>query len=399
MNSKGIAGRAEQGDIFIEMVPNPQGGTKIAIENTIDASRELKVSEVIEATLAALDLKHVEIGVRDHGAPDWVIMARVEAAAKRFRPDWEGVCVPDFSEENRYYVERDRIRRSLLFQSGNEPVPLIPGRHGAPDGIVLDLEDLVPPAEKDAARTMVRNALSMNDFAGRERMVRINQLPEGFEDLPYIVPFHPHGIVIPRCERAIDVRLVVEQVEGIKEQIGTKEPTFIIPMIETALGVVNAYEIGTASTEIVAVVFSADDLVGDIGARQTEKGSESFVARSQVVLAARAAAIQVIDTIYSDVANEEGLLESTQEAIGLGFDGKGCLSPSQIEIIHEAFRPTTVEIRQAEKIRTALEDAKARGDGIVILESRRIQPPVVARALKILRLAELYGTPPREEKP
>jgi citrate lyase subunit beta/citryl-CoA lyase len=245
---------------------------------------------------------------------------------------------------------------------------------------------------------MVRNALCMGDFGGSERMVRINQLPEGFEDLPYIVPFHPHSILIPRCERAVDVRLVVEQIEGIKEQIAVKEPTFIMPMIETALGVVNAYEIATASTEIAAVVFSADDLAGDIGARQTEKGLETFVGRSQVVLAARAAGIQVIDTLYADVANEEGLLESTKEAIGLGFDGKGCLSPTQIEIIHEAFRPTTVEIRHAEKIRGALEDAKARGDGIVILDSKRLPPPVVARALKILQLAERYGNVSREEK-
>jgi citrate lyase subunit beta/citryl-CoA lyase len=160
-----------------------------------------------------------------------------------------------------------------------------------------------------------------------------------------------------------------------------------MPIIESALGAIRVYEIATASPHIIALTIGLEDYTADIGTQRTLDGRESFWARSQVVNAARAAGIQPIDTVFSDVSDMEGLRQSVLEAKSLGFDGKGCIHPRQIQIIHDAFAPASEEIEKAKKIVLAFENAEAKGLGVVSLGSKMIDPPVVKRALRTIKLA------------
>jgi citrate lyase subunit beta/citryl-CoA lyase len=298
---------------------------------------EDRVRRTIEGTAEHLGAEDMRIVAKDQGAPEWVVQARVEAAIIRFLPDLEILYSPEYEEENRYYVERDRSRRTRLYLPGNRPDAILgAGSHG-PDGVVLDLGDDLPPDEKDVATLLVRNALCSVDFRGAERMVRIGRLPAGFEDLPFVIPFNVHTVLIPRCERAQDVRLTLDHISDIQEQHGMEMPIYVIPILESALGVVNAFEIASAAPEVAALAFGARDFRRDIKATATGDGRESATARGQIILAARAAGIQPLDAVYPREEDEEGLRARAGEAAGLGFDGIGCVDPRQIEIVHEVF--------------------------------------------------------------
>ena len=166
---------------------------------------------------------------------------------------------------------------------------------------------------------------------------------------------------------------------------------FRSPIIEAARGLMHAYDIARSHPRVAALAFGAEDYTRDIGAERTREGRETFTARCHLVAAARAAGIQPIDTVFSDVEDEEGLFLSVTEARSLGFDGKGCIHPRQIETIHRALRPAEEEIRYAIKVKRAMEDAEARGLGVISIGSKMVDPPVVARALKVLSLAKVYG--------
>jgi citrate lyase subunit beta/citryl-CoA lyase len=249
----------------------------------------------------------------------------------------------------------------------------------------------VAPSEKDTARLLVRNALRAIDFLGAERMVRINQIPAGLEDLPAIVAQRVNLILIPKVETAQEVRAVVDATNQIAARLRITDPIWMMPILESAKGCWNAYEIGSASEQVAALAFGAEDFTRDIQAQRTVEGRESFVARSLVVLGARAAGVQPIDTVFSDVGDEAGMLSSTREAIALGFEGKGCIHPRQIGVIHAAFRPSDDEIRYALQVRAAMEEAQRTGAGVISLGTKMIDPPVVARALRMLRVAEEMG--------
>jgi citrate lyase subunit beta/citryl-CoA lyase len=317
-------------------------------------------------------------------------MARLETAARRAYGDRSSSSwLPDLLPETRIAAQRERFRRSRLYVPGNEP-KFIPnaGLH-APDGVILDLEDSVAPAEKDAARILVRNALRSIDFGGAERMVRINPLPLGEADIDAVVPENVHVILIPKCESADSVRAVDAKVRSI---LGDESrPVLLMPIVETALGVLRAYEIATASKDVVALTIGLEDYTAAIGAQRTLDGRESFFARSTIVAAARAAGITPIDTVFSDVADESGLRASVLEAKALGFEGKGCIHPNQISVIHDAFAPTPDEVTKATRIVRAFEQAQARGLGVVSLGSKMIDPPVVKRALRAVDLAIRSG--------
>jgi len=235
----------------------------------------------------------------------------------------------------------------------------------------------------------VRNALRSVDFYGCERMVRINQLPNGLDDLKFIVPHNLQIILIPKAESAKQVKSVEVEVLRIKKEQNIINNIYFMPIIESALGVIKAYEIASASKYNCALAIGLEDYTADIGTQRTDEGKESFFARSIVVNAARAAGIQPIDTVYSDVANMEGLKDSVVEAKSLGFEGKGCIHPRQVKIVHQAFAPTDEDITKAKKIVKAFEDAEKKGLGVVSVGSKMIDPPVVKRALKTINLALL----------
>jgi len=260
-----------------------------------------------------------------------------------------------------------------------------------PDGIILDLEDSVSPSEKDAAAFLVRNALRQVDFGDSERMVRINQSPRGLDDLKFIVPHNVHVILIPKCERDEQVKEIADEVSRLKQAYGVTRDIYFMPILESAKGIMNAYSIATSDNNIIALTIGLEDYTADIGTQRTSEGRESIWARSMVVNAARAAGLQPIDTVFSDVLDMQGLKNSVLEAKSLGFDGKGCIHPRQIRVIHEGFAPNEDEIAKAKQIALAFEQAEKDGLGVVALGSKMIDPPVVKRALRTIRLAVSLG--------
>lgn len=386
----GRRGADVRSDCWVQIVPAGSGGISLSLKSKVESMYGSAIRSTILDGCARLGIADAIVAVEDFGALPFVLMARLEAAARRAYGEVRSAWLPDAVPETRVAPRRERFRRSRLYLPGNEPKFFPNAGLHEPDGVILDLEDSVAPAEKDAARILVRNALRTIDFGGVERMVRINPLPLGEEDLEAIVPENVHVVLIPKCESAETVRAVDAKVRSI---LGVDpSPVLLMPIVETALGILRAHEIASASRSVVGLTIGLEDYTADIGAQRTLDGRESFFARSMIVAAARAAGVTPIDTVFSDVADLAGLRNSVLEAKGLGFEGKGCIHPNQIAVIHEAFAPTPDEIARATRIVRAFEDAQARGLGVVSLGSKMIDPPVVKRALRTVDLAIRSGS-------
>ncbi len=394
MGAVGQAGRRGdrvRSDCWIAVSPRESGGITISLKSKVESMYGDSIRKLITDGLEVLGVGHADVEIEDAGALPFVIAARLEAAVKRVLPDTAAEFLPEAKPFTKYGTTRDRFRRSRLYLPGDQSkLMLNAGLHG-PDAVILDLEDSVAPGEKDAARCVVRNALRTVDFFGAERMVRINQLPVGLEDLNYIVPHNVHLILIPKVESPEQVVAVHDRIEELRKEHGVEDEIYLMPIVESALGCWRAYEIAAASPSVVALAIGLEDYTADIGTQRTNKGRESFWARSQVVNGARAAGVQAIDTVFSDVTDMEGLMESVLEAKSLGFDGKGCIHPRQIEVVHRGFAPEEKEIDKARRIVLAFERAEAEGLGVVSLGSKMIDPPVVKRALRIVDMAVRSG--------
>ena len=280
---------------------------------------------------------------------------------------------------------KDRIRRSRLYIPGNNPSIMQNIAVFGADTVILDLEDAVAPPEKDAARILVKYALENVDFGRTERGVRINPLntPFGKKDLDMVLSSDVELIFLPKTESAEDVK-------ELCSLIGDRE-ICISPIIETAKGVLNAYEIASADPRVVMLCFGAEDFTRDIGTERTREGKELFWARSMIVMGAKAAGIQASDTVFSDINDMDGLIQETRFAKSLGFDGKGLIHPSQIEPVHKVFSPTKEEIEYARKVVDALREAEEKGLGVIALGRKMIDRPVAERAKRILKIAEELG--------
>lgn len=387
----GRKGPDVRSDCWIKITPLDSGGIQFQLASKVKTMYGKSIEKILTEGLKFFTIHHAMVDFEDSGALPFAIMARIETAVRRLRLDRGKQWLPEFKTFNRYPTTRDRFRRSRLYLPGNEPKFMINAGIHKPDGIILDLEDSVAPPEKDAAQTLVRNALCQIDFYGAERMVRINQIPAGLENLKFIAPHNVHVILIPKCESAEQMRQVDETVQKILNENDAKQEIFYMPIIESALGAIKAYEIATASPRIVALTIGLEDYTADIATQRTLEGRESYWARSQVVNAARAAGIQPIDTVFSDVNDMAGLRQSVLEAKALGFEGKGCIHPRQIQVIHDAFSPTDEEIDKARNIVLAFDEAEAKGLGVVSLGSKMIDPPVVKRAQRTIKLAVATG--------
>ncbi len=387
----GKQGNKIRSDCYIELKTKRTGGVKINVKSKVDSMYGESIYNTIKEMTEFFGIKNAEIYVEDYGALPPTLMARFELAVKRAYPKIEKEFLPPFIPQNKYATTKERLRRSRLYLPGNDPKFFPNAGLHKPDGVILDLEDSVSPAEKDAAQLVVRNSLRGINFYGSERMVRINQLPRGLDDLKYVVPHNVHVILIPKCETADDVIKVDEEVQRLRKEYKIKNKIYYMPIIESALGIINAYEIASASENNCALTIGLEDYTADIGAERTKEGRESFYARSMIVNAAKAVKIAAIDTVFSDVNDMEGLRESVLEAKSLGFEGKGCIHPRQIKVVHEAFAPSEEEIEKAKKIVDAFNMAKAKGLGVVSLGSKMIDPPVVKRAERILELAKLMN--------
>ena len=389
--SAGKRGDKVRSDCFIEIELTRTGEVKSSVQSKVDSMYGQSINDLIIVMCEFFEIKHACITVEDFGALPFTLAARFEAAYKKINPDDNREFLPEMNKKNLYVTSRDKMRRSRLYLPGNEPKFYPNAGLHYPDGIILDLEDSVAPTEKISARYLVRNALRAVDFYGSERMVRINQIPMGLDDLKFIVPHNVHVILIPKCESALMVKDVEEEVKMICAERDIKNEIYFMPIIESALGVVNAYEIASASDKVCALAVGLEDYTADLGIARTNEGNESFVARCTIVNAAKAAGVQAIDTVFSDVDDMEALRQSVVEAKSLGFEGKGCIHPRQIKVVHEAFAPTEKEIEKAKKIVLAFDEAKQKGIGVVSLGSKMIDAPVVKRAQHTIELATLNG--------
>jgi citrate lyase subunit beta/citryl-CoA lyase len=389
-NRRSSAGpRAEtvRSDCYIELELKESGGVKLNLKSKVESMYGESIRELIFEMCKFFSLKNAKVNVEDYGALPFAIAARFETTIKRALPRTKKEYLLPFSKKSTYNSSKDRLRRSRLYLPGNEPKYFINAGLHEPDGLILDLEDSVAPTQKDAAQLLVRNALRSVDFYGGERMVRINQLPKGLDDLKFIVPHNVHVILIPKCESAEQLKKVEKEVELLRKQNNIKSEIYFMPIIESAKGVIKSFEIAVASKSNCSLAIGLEDYTADIGTQRTEEGKESYFARSMVINAARAAGIQPIDTVYSDVSNMEGLRQSVIEAKALGFEGKGCIHPRQVKVVHEAFAPTIEEIEKAKKIVLAFEEAVKKELGVVSIGSKMIDPPVVKRAMRTIELA------------
>ncbi len=382
----GNKGDKVRSDCFVKLNVKNTGGLNLKITGKLESLYNESIEALVRDMFSFFSIEHADIEINESGALDLVIAARVEAALRKAQP---GIpeYLPEMIEENNYPSKKDRFRFSRLYLPGNTPSMMINAGIHHPDGIILDLEDSVAPEKKHEARHLVRNALRSINFYGTERMVRINQFPSGLDDLKFIVPHNVHVILLPKCEAAEQVIEALQEIEKIKQENNIGNEIYIMPIIESATGVEKAYEIATSSKQVVALAIGLEDYTADIGAMRTREGKESFYARSRIVNACKAARIQAIDSVFSDVGDEEGLKQTVKESRQLGFEGMGCIHPRQIKVIHESFAPEPEEIEKAEKIVNAFIIAEKEGKGVVSLGSKMIDPPVVKRAQKIINLA------------
>jgi len=373
----GNRGLTVRSDCYIRISFGGDAGIRIDLKSKVQSLYGSSIRKLIREILSFYDIRDALVEIDDAGALPYVIAARMESAIKMGTGSEKEYLFPVLPRSN-YLTDKNSRRRSRLYIPGNNPKLIINAGLYQSDGIILDLEDSVAPEKKNEARTLVRNALRNNDWMGAEKMVRINQLPFGFQDLEMIVNQPLNLVLIPKCESAETVRAVDDKISGIA---GVRNNTiWLMPIIESAAGVQHAFEIAAATPTVAALAIGLEDYTADIGAQRTADGRESFYARSTIVNAARAAGIQPIDSVFSDFGNNEQLLQTALISKNMGFEGMGCIHPGQIPVIHKAFNPGSEEIEKAKKIVRAYEKATLDGLGVVAVGTKMVDLPVVIRA-------------------
>lgn len=286
-----------------------------------------------------------------------------------------------------------KLRRTMMYVPGSNPGMVKDAYIYGADSIMFDLEDSVTVTEKDSARMVVFNALKSLDYSGVETVVRVNGLDScGAIDVRAMVHAGVNVIRLPKTETAQDIHDVEKIIEETEREAGIPVGTTkMMAAIESALGIVNAYEIATASERLMGIAIGAEDFVTDMRTVRSIEGVELLTARSMVLLAARAAKIYAFDSIFSDVNDEEGLIKETTLIKQLGFDGKSVINPRQLDIIHQIYAPKPAEIKKSIRVIAAADDAARRGAGVVALNGRMIDKPIIERAQRVLMLAEASG--------
>lgn len=395
----GAAGRMDdrvRSDCHVHVTIAERGGIAIDLTSRVEALYGASIRRLVTEVLQHLGVFHACVSVHDQGAVPFVIAARVEAAVAQASGASCGpylLPVPAMPGKQ----PSTRLRRTRLYLPGNEPRFFLNAGLHRPDGIILDLEDSVAPSEKDAARILVRNALRAVDFGTAERMVRINTGTAGMEDLRSVIPHGVGVILIPKCETAEDVACVARETAAICVASHRTDPVQLLPIIESARGIINAYAIATASASVCALAIGLEDYCADIGVQRTREGRESVYARAAVVNAACAAGVEPLDSVFSDVTDMAALHVHAREAKALGFKGMGCIHPRQIGAIHDAFSPNEKEIEKALRVVQAFEAAEKAGSGVTVLDGKMIDMPVVAQAQRTLTLAEILGLAPAQK--
>lgn len=285
-----------------------------------------------------------------------------------------------------------RLRRTMLYVPGSKPGMLADVAIYGADAIMFDLEDAISLKEKDTARMLVYNAVKTVDYSNTELVCRINGLdsPYGERDIEAMVAAGIHVIRLPKTETAQDLHDVEALIEKYEKKYNREIGSVrMMAAIESALGIINAYEIATASKRLIGIAIGAEDYVTNLKTKRSPSGVEILYARSQLLNAARAAGIAALDTVFSDINDMEGFENEVRLIKQLGFDGKSVINPKQIPVVHAIYKPTDAEVAHAKAVVAAIEEAEAKGYGVISLKGKMVDKPIVERAERILELSRL----------
>jgi len=284
----------------------------------------------------------------------------------------------------------ERLRRTMMFVPGANPAMLRDAPLYGADSIMFDLEDAVSLKEKDSARLLVHNALKTVDFSNTETVVRINALEDGGDqDIEAVVTAGVNVVRLPKTERAEDIVEVAKVITDVEERYGIEVGrTKMMAAIESAEGVMNAREIALASDRLIGIALGAEDYVTNMKTRRYPDGQELFFARNMILHAARIAGIAAIDTVYSDVENTEGFQAEVTLIKQLGFDGKSVINPRQIPLVNAIYAPTEKEIQNAKEVIWGIREAEAKGSGVISVNGKMVDKPIVERAERVIALAK-----------
>jgi len=291
-------------------------------------------------------------------------------------------------------MKQARLKRTSLYASGANPVNMIQAAFYNEDCIVYDMEDSVPLSEKDAARLLIYNTVRYHRPKDKYVIIRVNGIYSEYidEDLEAAVRAQPDAIRIPKVEYKEEAVRICQRISQIEQEAGLEPGKIEVwANIESYLGLINAYEIATADSRIVALALGAEDFTASMKSRRTKEGLEIFYARNALLTACRHAGVEAIDAVFSDINDTEGLKEDTALTKNLGFDGKTCIHPRQVDIVNSFFTPSEKEIRYALRVLEAVEQGKAQKKGAVTLDGSMIDKPMELRALTTLAQAEAAG--------
>jgi len=287
----------------------------------------------------------------------------------------------------------NRMRRTALFIPGNNPGMLQNAGILGADSVILDLEDAVSLTEKDSARILVREAIKNVDFCGTEVLVRINPLtgPYGESDIDTIGRVKPDALLVPKADED-QIRTADERLSKIEREQGFESGSIkLIPLVESAYGIEKVYDIIRSSSRCIAVLFGGEDYTADMGVKRTKEGQEIEYARNRVAVACKSCGMDSFDTPFTDVEDTSGLKADTLKARNLGYTGKAAINPRQVTVIHGAYAPEKAEIRHAQRVMEAMEDAEREGKGVFSLDGKMVDAPIISRARQTLDLAKRLG--------
>ncbi|MDC0035411.1 CoA ester lyase [Chloroflexi bacterium] len=280
--------------------------------------------------------------------------------------------------------------RSLLFVPGNQPNMLTKAASFTPDAFVPDMEDSVAWDDKSQARQVVTDHLEMLGKTGIKVIPRINSLDTGLceEDLASIVGPHIYGVSVGKINTVEDVRLISKYVGRLESKSEIPQGSIkLVLWIETAVGLLNAYEILSSNDRIIAAAFGAEDFTNDMGIKRNEDDREILFPRSQIAIAAKAAEVLALDTPFFGFRDPDSLRINSELSKSVGFKGKFAIHPFQVEVINECFSPSEEEINHALEVIKVFEEAASKGRGSTSLEGQVIDVPVVKRAEALIGLA------------
>ncbi len=385
-NFKSNSGTLSKNDCLVNLIITKGNGNIIKTINSKTTAKETLIHNIVNKFIKTYEIKNSIISIDDNNSEVYVIMARLEAAYKKI-VDSNIDFLPNIKQQILSLSHKTRRRFTKLYVPGNTPSYMLKAASYKSDGVVFDLEDAVAPDKKDEALFLCRNALLSIDFDGVERMVRINPLPLGLIDLSFVIPCRVNVIIIPKCEETEQINIVDEKIKELKLKNNINNDIWLMPIIETCKGIFNVKDIATASKNIVAIAFGQEDYVNDLGGQKTVQGNESLFAKSMIVNAARVAGIQAIDSVFTDYKNLDALKNYVIYSKSLGFDGMGCIHPNQINVIHENFAPDKDDIEKAKQIIIAYKKACNEGLGVIAVNNKMVDKPVVDKAQKIINIA------------